>query len=277
MPLLLSFHNRFPILEGCCRGVSCTLCGNTGVKCAPKGIVYSATCTKCEAEVSIKGNNHVYVGETSRPWRERVREHLNNASNWMPKSFILDHWMWSHSTDTEQPEFKFKILSSYSDALRRQLSEGVHILDKGGLNRKNEFCQNMLCRMEVSRTINEKEEFSKELTWERKTFTEKMSNFIDVMKNIKKIPNTTGPNLTCNFRSKKRRFVAEMVGGNVGKRLRGVDTSTPQHSNWRQDTSADNSLEESPIGQLMCQGDQRNNSVSYEENEGLPRHSYRMS
>ena len=75
--------------------------GNTGVKCAPKGIVYSATCTKCEAEVSIIGNNHVYVGETSRPWRERIREHLNNASNWMPKSFILDHWMCSHSTETE--------------------------------------------------------------------------------------------------------------------------------------------------------------------------------
>ena len=27
VPLLLSFHNRFPILEGCCRGVSCILCG----------------------------------------------------------------------------------------------------------------------------------------------------------------------------------------------------------------------------------------------------------
>ena len=96
-----------------------------------------------------------------------------------------------------------------------------------------------------------------------------MLYFIDVMKNIKKISNTAGPNLTCNFRSKKRRFVAEMVGGNMGKRLKGVDTSTPQHSNWRQDASIDNSLEESPIGQLMCQGDQRNNSVSYEENEGV--------
>ena len=55
----------------------------------------------------------------------------------------------------------------------------------------------------------------------------------------------------------------------MGKRLKGVDTSTPRHSNWRQDASIDNSLEESPIGQLMCQGDQRNDSVGYEENEGV--------
>ena len=33
----------------------------------------------------------VYIGETSRPIRERVSEHMNNLSNWNEKSFMLCH------------------------------------------------------------------------------------------------------------------------------------------------------------------------------------------
>ena len=72
---------------------------------------------------------HVYVGETARPWRERTLEHAENAEKWLPKSFILDHWMSRHGTSTTMPEFTFKIESSYTDALRRQLM-GVIIMKK---------------------------------------------------------------------------------------------------------------------------------------------------
>ena len=34
-----------------------------------------------------------YVGETSRPLRERAREHRRNMLEWNKESFWLEHWM----------------------------------------------------------------------------------------------------------------------------------------------------------------------------------------
>ena len=123
-PLILSFFSRFPIVSGCPRGGKCTICENSGVKCAPRGVVYKASCVKCSEGLAMvmnehligpdrstenitearqnqshahdiiagehlseekfgvehitevidgkKNLNHCYIGETSRPWRERV-------------------------------------------------------------------------------------------------------------------------------------------------------------------------------------------------------------
>ena len=48
---------------------------------------------------NIAENLYCYVGETSRPLRERVLEHECNKQNWNRQSFQLAHWMERHHLD----------------------------------------------------------------------------------------------------------------------------------------------------------------------------------
>ena len=80
--------------------------------------------------------NISYIGETSRPFRERVFEHFQNLKNGSTQSFMISHWMEAHETSSESPEFEWQIIDSYPDALRRQLCEGLYILEEGALNKK---------------------------------------------------------------------------------------------------------------------------------------------
>ena len=100
-----------------------------------------------------------YVGESSRPIRARVREHITNLRCGSSKSFIISHWMDKHSASIEAPVFKWEILASYTDALRRQLGEGLYIMEAGGLNRRDEFNHNLICRMSpvMNEPMSEKE------------------------------------------------------------------------------------------------------------------------
>ena len=47
-PLGMCFVPKFPLLHGCPKGEGCILCGNTGVKCNKKGVIYQATCDWCK-------------------------------------------------------------------------------------------------------------------------------------------------------------------------------------------------------------------------------------
>ena len=83
---------------------------------------------------------------------------------------MINHWMSSHLTSVTKPEFEFQILEKYPDPLRRQLSEGLHILETGGLIRQNEFCQNKLSRIQSLKT----EEEAKHGAMKRKKFMNKL-------------------------------------------------------------------------------------------------------
>ena len=176
IPLSLSFIPKFPLQAGCPRGNKCVLCGNSGIRCSAKSVVYQASCKWCDDVIAEQGGltsddsdnagenihmpNHeeekklrkrqCYIGETSRPFRERVCEHMDNLRNGATNSFIIQHWMEMHQDSTTAPEFKWSILDSYKDALRRQLCEGLYILESGSLNRKHEFNRNLICRMEAT-------------------------------------------------------------------------------------------------------------------------------
>ena len=126
-----------------------------------------------------------YVGETARPWRERVREHQLNLKNGNPKSFIISHWLEAHPTSVEAPEFEWKIVDSYSDALRRQLCEGLHILETGSLNKRLEFHNNIICRMRVSSSSSDMTEKELQMELEKKRdFSARIKKFISVMANL---------------------------------------------------------------------------------------------
>ena len=62
---------------------------------------------------------------------------------------MLNHWMEVHGLSVEPPEFEWKILDKYKDPLRRQLCKGLHIWQSGTLNKKSEFNNNLICRLEV--------------------------------------------------------------------------------------------------------------------------------
>ena len=69
------------------------------MKCAPRWVIYSDVCTDCKKS----GNTGVstYIGKT-------------NAD---PRSFQLAHFMESNWTRVTLPEFEFKVIASYEDAL----------------------------------------------------------------------------------------------------------------------------------------------------------------
>ena len=95
----------------------------------------------------MEANQQIYIGETSRPIRNRVLEHLKKAEKFSPDSFIMQHWCKVHGTDTKRPGFKFKVVSSHREALSRQICEAILIEETGTLNSKSEFGMNHLCRM----------------------------------------------------------------------------------------------------------------------------------
>ena len=98
---------------------------------------------------------HVYIGETARVFRNRVEEHKTALENLEPTSFQVAHWATSHKDDVTCPTFKFKVLGKYSDALTRQISEAVNILEMGTLNKRCEFRVNDLCRLEPMKSIKD--------------------------------------------------------------------------------------------------------------------------
>ena len=76
------------------------------------------------------------------------------------------------------PEFKWKILDSYKDALRRQLCEGLYILEAGALNKKVEFNRNIICRLESPvDTLVTNKQLKQEIN-RRRTYNEKIACFI---------------------------------------------------------------------------------------------------
>jgi len=86
--------------------------------------------------------------------------------------------MEAHRSSEEAPDFKWEILEAYPDALRRQLAEGLHILEAGGLNKHMEFNSKILCRLgPVSQRELTEKELKKELEQKREEKV-KLQNFI---------------------------------------------------------------------------------------------------
>ena len=211
------FMNKSPVIEGCPLGSDCVVCENDAVQCSKRGVVYKASCETCKSanRVSEDGTGFEYIGETSRPVRSRVKEHMDSLHNLNPTSFQVAHWMDIHSTDTSPPNFSFKVIGVFSDPLSRQLSEAVNIMHTGNLNKKTEFQINDLYRM-----VSEQDNFTQQKESEKKkhekaVFDAKMANFVSVMDCI-----YTGPrgekNNTCDaFRShtlKRNLAVVEYTG-----------------------------------------------------------------
>ena len=126
-PLINVFMKNFGIQQGCPRKGRCVVCNGNGKKCGTRSVVYMASCISCSKyNETTDGKNlskrdcepYIYIGETSRPVRERCIEHKENLMNWKHESFWLQHWIMTHGTETECPDFDFKVISVLSDWLK---------------------------------------------------------------------------------------------------------------------------------------------------------------
>ena len=118
-PMAMAFLPKFELAQGCPKGESCQISECKGLKCAPRNVVYKAVCAQCKK--SGNTDRGTYIGETCRPLRDRVSEHRKSLLSGDTRSFQLLHWMDCHGTSTELPQFDFKVIARYEDALRRQL------------------------------------------------------------------------------------------------------------------------------------------------------------
>ena len=91
-PLSTLMLKKFPIVIGCPLGDQFTFCEGDAIKCTPKGVVYTATCVECEENLRKFENDvlefrpltreeFTYVGETSRTFKTRVKEHKDSLRN----------------------------------------------------------------------------------------------------------------------------------------------------------------------------------------------------
>ena len=82
------------------------------------------------------------------------------------------------------PEFEFKVIAQYEDALRRQLCEGLHILNSGTLNRKLEFNSNVFSRLEVPESEIYQDNWLRGKLEDSASFKFKLKCFISFMSNM---------------------------------------------------------------------------------------------
>ena len=148
-----------PIVDGCVLGENCKACAKNGIYCRPKSVVYIATCQKCNKETGVDEHQptHIYIGETARTFRKQVEKHTIALRNLEQTSFQVTYWATCHKDDLTCPPFKFKVLGKYCDALTRQLSEAVNIVQHGSLNKKCKFRVNDLCRLEPMKSFKDSE------------------------------------------------------------------------------------------------------------------------
>ena len=113
---------------------------------------------------------------------------MENLRKWKDSSFQIEHWMEEHGLSTSCPKFKFTVIGCFNDPLRRQLFEALAIRKEGMLNRKQEFNQNEICRMEMTKMDWEVEKDCKELLETRLNLKKNLKMFINVMSSIAALP-----------------------------------------------------------------------------------------
>ena len=76
--------------------------------------VYKIPCNDCDS---------VYIGETSRPFKVRLKEHKHNCISQKVSSAIADHFSSGHSLDFENS----RVIYRESHLYRRKIAEALMI------------------------------------------------------------------------------------------------------------------------------------------------------
>ena len=244
VPLAKIFSKSFKMEGGCHRGEIC-ICEGSGSSCLTKGVVYESVCKTCQ---NLGKGRYAYIGETARQVGTRAAEHINNLTQFKLDSFMLGHWLDQHPTDAVPPEFKFKIVSKHKDPLSRQIKEAVMISNQVLLNKRNEFIQNEIIKMQPSQfawEMAKEDKNTKKIEAEREVL---LKEFSRVMNNVRTWDGGTDPNMsnkTCIYYRSKQHKRKEATSLTDTKRARIMDKfSTPvndRHTGFREGQSPDSS------------------------------------
>ena len=135
-PTLKSKLTRSALEPPPCRGKArCHACPNgLSGKCHMKNVVYKISCKRCKFDP----NPYFYIGETSRPVRERFKEHLSDARLRKLGTGLGEHVL-DHHTDLCHKDvnssFFIEILSRNRDVADNKIDESIKIRDcDPGLN-----------------------------------------------------------------------------------------------------------------------------------------------
>ena len=238
---MFKFLTKAPMEDGCPIGTECVICDSKGTHCGSKSVVYIAKCDLCEEELTkIRDARDIiepelleyfsqgtYVGETSRTWRCRIREHEKKLFDMKPDSFIVEHWAQTHGTQAMPPTFSYSIVSQHSDALSRQIKEALLIKEQGKLNKKLEYSSNELIRTESYKYSWEEERDRQREVRDRNQRNSDTKAFIDVISNV--MFNSAASGVTNCLHSSRyipaqKRTVATIADRRMRPRM---ETSTP--------------------------------------------------
>ena len=129
-PTLKSKLVRSALEPPTCRGKTrCHACptGLSG-KCHTKNVVYKISCKNC----GNSNKRYFYIGETSRPVRERFKEHLSDARLRRLGTGLGEHILDSHlelSHKEINSNFHIEILSRNRDVADNKIDESIKIRD----------------------------------------------------------------------------------------------------------------------------------------------------
>ena len=119
---------RSALLPPPCRGKTrCHACPNgLSGKCHIKNVVYKISCKSCHDKP------YVYIGETSRPVRERFKEHLSDARLRRLGTGLGEHVLDMHAELSHKEvnsNFHIDILSRNRDVADNKIDESIKIRD----------------------------------------------------------------------------------------------------------------------------------------------------
>ena len=118
-------------------------------KCSTLSVGYRIICKNCQNSGKLSS----YEGETGRPGRVRLIEHVNGLRKKNSESALQKHQNLHHPS--EQPKFEFKITKVFSDPLTRQANEAVRISNlppESLINAKSEFHHPPINRLHIHRS-----------------------------------------------------------------------------------------------------------------------------
>ena len=208
--------------------------GGTNIKCPNDRSDRGGTLTPSN---KVQPNNlksdlvvkQIYVGETSRTLRTRVKEHLANVRLLKTDSFILNHWFSEHPEMQAPPTFKFKMVKRFNEAFGRQLMEAILIVDRGTLNSKFEYGINKLCRLDNSEAAWKTNEEHLKQQKERREYNQGLKSFIVIKSSVmsnKALTNMHDPSSTNHIPCSRYKFPEQ--GRLSRKREHPVNTGAPQ-------------------------------------------------
>ena len=184
----------------------------------------------------------VYVGESARSIFERAGEHHADMINKNEDSHMLKHWLSSHPEAEEPPNFKIKVVGSFSDSLTRQVAEAVRIDLRGGgvLNSKSEYSR---CR--IPRLVIDHDEWSKMKKKEKDELEKKneVTEIVTILENGEEIRDVRAEELEIDLQERRQPKRKAEIEEKPAKKKRKYDLL----DNWGIDEEDSNDVKEDNI------------------------------